>query len=150
MIELTDELRTALIHSGIENPEDYLAHFGVAGMKWGQRNIEKRSTTTNSRGKLLSERKRLKNKVHNAFAKKMSKDSTARRDDTSVKTKNLGKATAGSLLGSFGTAAVSGLAKNPKVRMGSAVVSNILLASGVVLAVKTSSSSKQDLLKTYG
>lgn len=148
---MSEVTRASLIHSGID-PEDpdFLAHYGVAGMQWGQRKIETKSTTVNSRGNILSERKRLKNKIHNAYAKKLSKDSTARRDDRSKKTVNLGKAAAGSLLGSIGTAAVSGLSKNPKVRVGAGLVSNILGVSTVVLAVNERKSAKQDLLKTYG
>lgn len=144
-------LYSALLHSGFD-PEDpdVLAHYGVAGMKWGTRKIEERSTTTNSRGKLLSDRKRLKNKIHNAYAKKMSNDKTARRDDTSERTRKLGKTMVGTLLGSLGTAGVGMLAKNPKVRAGANLTSNALLVTSIVFAAKTSNSSKQDVLKVYG
>ena len=39
--QMTDELYIALSHSGIDpDSEDFLAHYGVKGMKWGQRKRE--------------------------------------------------------------------------------------------------------------
>jgi len=149
--DMSVELYSALLHSGIDPDDpDVLAHYGVAGMHWGTRKIEKVSTTTNSRGKLLSDRKRLKNKIRNAYAKKMGSVKTATRDDTSERTKKLGRTMVAGLWGSLGTAGVSLIAKNPKVKAGAGFASNVLLATSIVYAAKTNSSSKQDLLKTYG
>ena len=39
-VEMSPELYHAMVNSGIEDPEEYLAHYGVKGMQWGVRKVE--------------------------------------------------------------------------------------------------------------
>lgn len=132
------------------DPDDYLAHYGVAGMHWGQRKLPVKSTTVNKNGKALSERKKRKNELHNAYAKKLSRERTAVRDDRSQKTKNLGKAEVATMLGGVGGWLVGRLARNPRVKGAAFIASIASSGTSIGLSIAENNSANKDLLRVYG
>jgi hypothetical protein len=119
-------------------------------MQWGVRKVPQRSTTTNKKGKPLSARKVHRNKVRNAISKKLSTESSAMRDDRSERTKKLGKAQVGTMLGGIGALTIAHTSRSPRVVAGAAMATVLLAGSSLVFDVKESNAAKRDLLRVYG
>lgn len=168
-----EELYAALKHSGIDpDSEDFLAHYGVAGMKWGVRNddrsagdkIRSTSVAANSKriGKFLLKtspgyqaglKQKKKNDAFNADLKsaysKKESSGNIDSDDRSAKSKRLGVAGSVAFAGGLGALGVSYLAKNTSTRIGASAVSILLSGTSIALNSQANLSEKKDVIKKY-
>jgi hypothetical protein len=173
--DMSDELRNALIHSGIDDPEDYLAHYGVKGMQWGRRKTDRAerkagggriATLKTKKGKPLvsvvkrtSPLKSITDKTKAAFAKakanriRMNKAYDKAYKDLykdNRKTMILGLASTLSFVGAAGGLGIAILSKKPSTKIGASVVSIALTATSHVTESLESDSRDRDILEKYG
>ena len=120
--------------------EDFLAHYGVAGMQWGVRKDINDGD---------SERIKQRKKIHNATLKKLN-GPNADKDERSDKTKRLGKARTATFIAAMGGAVLTILDPEP-ISKGILAAATILAVGGdITLSALEEKSAEKDLLKKYG
>ena len=173
--DMTDELRNALIHSGIDDPDDYLAHYGVEGMRWGRRKTDRQqrldgggriATLKTKNGKPIVSVVKRTPTVKLTVAKRDSPYSKAKvkrekiraanekayndpQYKQSSKTKKLGNAATIASLATIGSAGINILSKQ-KLGAGGVFVTAALAATTITLDALQDASENKDNLKKYG
>ena len=149
--DLTDDMRSALIHSGIEDPDSFIAHYGVEGMRWGKRKdnfvsrVKKVPTNVKNFPKNYVEKRK---NINAAYKKAIANKAGV--DYRSKKTLVTGGIAVGAALASLGLVGVTVLAKDPKVALGALSVATILGTSSIRLTATSHKSRDKDVLKFYG
>lgn len=127
---------------GALEDKEFLAHYGVEGMRWG---VRKQPYSEDKTGKTLTR----KQKIHNALLKKNA-GPNRRKDERSQKTKNLGKANTALTLAALGTVALAVVDPEP-ISKGVLLVTGILSAIGsMTVSQLEGHSAGDDALKLYG
>ena len=120
------------MHSTALTYDDYLAHYGVKGMKWGRRKNSDGSKMSRQENKQAARNER----DTESRSRVSSKSGSLRARKTKVIAGIVGK-TAATSLGSFmGSNLAGNLTQNKHVRNGSKVASRIHMANLAVTAIK--------------
>lgn len=139
--------------------EDFLAHYGVKGMKWGVRKDRNRTTSgTRSRKKPPSRRdlkrtqKLAKKQELSRALKRMNEQWSSGnisdyRSSQSIKRGRLANAAVLSTAGSF---IVAGLSRNPRTRAGATAAAAILTITTSAAIAAEKKSLQRDIIREFG
>jgi hypothetical protein len=131
----------------LERGEEFLAHHGVLGMKWGRRKVEEsRADREDRRRAKTPERKA---EVKKAYAKRTAGIQQAQKVELSDKTKRLAKSRSIATIAAVGGLATSLLVKDPRVATGAAALAALSGITSLALTNATGRSLNNDVVDQF-